>query len=130
MAAEREHVREQEQDKKDVVGALDVLSANFDPLKALYAREEEVQLPCSTVNPLDNLSQYESMVRGTAAPSSSDPKRLATSQNVPSSSSTSSERLDIKPTTSTRKSKRTVVDFMRGGLIIVAIIVEILRHAR
>ena len=113
--ASREHVKDQQQDERDVVGALDVLSANFDPLKALYAREEEVQLPCSTVNPLDNLSQYESMVRGTAA--SSGPNRLAASQNVSSSSTTSSERLDTKPTTSTWKSRRTVVDFMRGKII-------------
>ena len=118
MAAKREQdVHEGREENRfqrgpeDTDSALDMLSDKFDPLKALYAREEDIKLPYPNVQAMDNLAQYEAMVRGTA---SKGPKTRSSAQDPCSSSTDAIIPTEGKTPASSRGSRRTVVDFMRG----------------
>lgn len=41
---------------------LDVLSESFDPIRALYS--DNVKMPCSNAQPLDNISKFELTATG------------------------------------------------------------------
>ena len=49
-------------------GALDFLSPEFSPQKALLFSPSKLQLPCPRVEPCDNLDSYLSVVKGTTRP--------------------------------------------------------------
>ena len=49
-------------------GALDFLSSEFSPKKALLFSPSKLQLPCPRVEPCDNLDSYLSVVKGTTRP--------------------------------------------------------------
>lgn len=66
MAASTNSERESKGKAADS-SSLDLLSANFDPLEALSNLNATVNLPCPEVQPLDNLAQYEAVVKGTAS---------------------------------------------------------------
>lgn len=50
--------------EKDEDVALDFLSPQFDPARALHADPSAVWLPCPDIQPCDNLDAYDSVMRG------------------------------------------------------------------
>ena len=103
--------------------SLDLLSANFDPLKALSSSNESISLPCPEVQPLDNLAQYEAIVKGTASERALAARReqlsgegTACSEDQPAELDPVHVPADADKSSSHKATKqvRTVVKFMQG----------------
>lgn len=103
--------------------SLDLLSASFDPLKALSTSEEDVSLPCPEVQPLDNLAQYEALMKGTVSERaltarreqrSSEGTERSRDQTAPSVPVHVLDDTDESAGRKSTKQVRTVVDFMKG----------------
>ena len=116
--------------------SLDLLSANFDPLKALSNLNEAISLPCPEVQPLDNLAQYEAMVKGTASERALAARReqrsgegAEQSKEQPVSSDSVHGPADADESSRRKATKhvRTVIEFMKG--IITRLIVQACVHA-
>ena len=121
-----------QRDSKEAVNSssLDILSVNFDPLKALSTSEENVSLPCPEVQPLDNLAQYEALVKGTVSKRalvarreqrSSEGTERSREQTAPSAPLSVVEDADASTGRKAAKQVRTVVDFMKGTSYIVQV---------
>ena len=121
-----------QRDSKEAVNSssLDILSVNFDPLKALSTSEENVSLPCPEVQPLDNLAQYEALVKGTVSKRalvarreqrSSEGTERSREQTAPSAPLSVVEDADASTGRKATKQVRTVVDFMKGTSYIVQV---------
>lgn len=121
-----------QRDSKEAVNSssLDILSVNFDPLKALSTSEENVSLPCPEVQPLDNLAQYEALVKGTVSKRalvarreqrSSEGTERSREQTAPSAPLSVVEDAGASTGRKAAKQVRTVVDFMKGTSYIVQV---------
>ena len=94
--------------------SLDFLSQRFDPLKALQASSSSLSLPCPDVQPFDNISQYQALIRGAG-------KRQGAGAGIrPQGRASEEEKNRVKTGSggemierNARKMK-TVLDFMTG----------------
>lgn len=114
-----------ERDSKEAAdsSSLNLLSANFDPLKALSSSNESINLPCPEVQPLDNLAQYEAIVKGRASERALAARReqrsgegTACSEEPRAVSDTVYGPADADESSGHKSTKqvRTVVKFMKG----------------
>ena len=106
--------------------SLDLLSASFNPMKALSSSNESINLPCPEVQPLDNLAQYEAIVKGTVSERalaarreqrSGDGTAVSGEQRVPSGPVYGPADADESSGRKSTKQVRTVDKFMKGEVV-------------
>lgn len=90
--------------------ALNFLSTDFDPIKALQTNDLTIHLPCPSVQPYDTLQQYHALVSGTKK-TRKQTERLPVAQT--SMKDESREKLAVAHK-SREKRIKTVLDFMAG----------------